>query len=118
MRIRLRAHAGLGGIHRVQAAHWNLQCKRNAQRPKRASGSLVGLLGSYYDYDAGAGVVRTGTCPMRRPRLGVIVATVAAVIGIAVVILGLWALPRLRQMGVLSKKEVLVIIQDVPDSAL
>jgi hypothetical protein len=49
---------------------------------------------------------------MRRPRVGVIVITVAVVVGIAALALGVWALPRFQQAGIPSEKTVLDRIRD------
>jgi hypothetical protein len=48
---------------------------------------------------------------MPRPRIGVIVITVAAVVATAVLVLGVWALPRLRAAGIPSEKVVLGTIR-------
>jgi hypothetical protein len=44
---------------------------------------------------------------MRRPRIGVIFLAVAAVVGITVLVLGVWAYPRMRGAGARSETSVL-----------
>jgi len=45
--------------------------------------------------------------PKQRPRIGVIVLTVAALICASVLVLGAWAYPRLQQAGIRSESSVL-----------
>jgi hypothetical protein len=49
---------------------------------------------------------------MRRPRIKVIAITVAGVVGTAALVLGLFALPRLRKAGIRSEGVVLDMIRD------